>query len=112
MFQSTQILKDIDAYDSSLTANPAYVTAARSVAAVLFTADIGINTDFHDIAAKSDFSWYTSLPTEVHAFFTSYQGAVQSIVDKDVKGAAPTAGPAVKAAGAVAAAGMAAVAML
>ena len=76
------------------------------------TAGADLESIDFDKLTTGDLKWYTALPTPVQPYFSSIQGAVQSVVDKEVKGAAATAGPAVKVAGAVAAGLVGAVAML
>ncbi|KAK0514423.1 hypothetical protein JMJ35_003040 [Cladonia borealis] len=114
--QETKAIKDLSAYLTSLTAQPAYTAAAAAFASAVpsdVQSEIENDPDAYLQSVLTETalpSWFSALPTSALAYFSSVGQAEISIISKDAKGPAPT--NAAKVAGAVMAAGGAVMALL
>ena len=96
--QASKVLSDLEAYQTSLQAQPAYSDALSVLATAIPSSDLAaIEADytgyFHSLAtAVTPPSWYTALPTSYRQYISSIDAAENSIISKDIGGgaAAPT----------------------
>ncbi|MCJ1270704.1 hypothetical protein MMC22_010601 [Lobaria immixta] len=106
--QSTRAIKDLTSYYASVTAAPEW----SSVSSVLATAFPNFDIDIGDIIDATTADDFTLLPTAVQSYIVSFNKNADSIISKDLSGAAPKPTGAVMAAGAAAAGLLGVVAML
>ncbi|MCJ1466496.1 hypothetical protein MMC07_005115 [Pseudocyphellaria aurata] len=108
--QTSKALHDLDVYYSSLTAAPQWPSYSSVLATAFDTATFDfVADDLSDITTQPEF---TGLPKNVQDYVVSVNKAANSVVSKDLSGAAPRPTGAVMAAGAAAAGLLGVVAML
>lgn len=108
--QTSKAIHDLDVYASSLTAAPQW----PSYSSVIETAFESVTLDYYqdDLSDITSLPEFTAMPKDVQDYVISVNKAAESIVSKDLSGAAPRPTGAVMAAGAAAAGLLGVVAML
>lgn len=108
--QSSKAVHDLDVYLSSLTAAPQWPSYSSVIETAFETVTYDyVADDLSDITTQPEF---TGMPKNVQDYVISVNKAAESIVSKDLSGAAPRPTGAVMAAGAAAAGLLGIVAML
>lgn len=107
--QISKEVHDLDVYAASLTAAPQW----PSITSVLATAFASVDDyTIDNLSSLTSIPEFTAMPKNVQDYVISVNKAIESIISKDLSGAAPKPTGAVMAAGAAAAGLLGVVAML
>ncbi|KAL9131311.1 MAG: hypothetical protein Q9217_000746 [Psora testacea] len=93
--QASEVVSDLQSYQSSLMAQPEYTSAVSVLATAIPASELmAIESDptgyFASIVTATEGpTWYTALPTTYQAYFSSIGSVQQSILTQNLQGAAP-----------------------